>query len=439
MSKALSGVRVLDLSRVLAGPWASQTLADLGAEVIKIERPGSGDDTRGWGPPYLKDIDGQPTGEAAYYLAANRGKKSVTLNIAHAEGQAIVRQLAAQADIFIENYKVGDMARYGLSYEDLRELNPRLVCCSVTGFGQTGPLAEMAGYDFIVPGMGGLMSITGERDDCPGGGPQKVGVAFADIMTGMYSTVAILAAIAQRARTGEGQYIDMALLDVQVETMANMNLNYLVSGSTPRRQGNAHANIVPYQVFDAKDGQMVIAVGNDSQFAKFCETGDCLHLAADPRFATNAGRVAHRDVLIPMLEEIMLTRPVGAWTVQLNRKRRAGWADQQHRAGARASGEASTDAGGHCASVVRQGAERGQSDPHVRVAHDLRHAAADARSAYRRSARIALRDACGRYRGAARSRDRMKERPCCNREPGRRSLPAGSHIVESEKVQHEWR
>ncbi|BFG75575.1 CaiB/BaiF CoA-transferase family protein [Paraburkholderia terrae] len=320
MSKALSGVRVLDLSRVLAGPWASQTLADLGAEVIKIERPGSGDDTRGWGPPYLMDVEGEPTGEAAYYLAANRGKKSVTLNIAHAEGQAIVRQLAAQADIFIENYKVGDMARYGLSYEDLRELNPRLVYCSVTGFGQTGPLAEMAGYDFIVQGMGGLMSITGERDDSPGGGPQKVGVAFADIMTGMYSTVAILAAIAQRETTGEGQYIDMALLDVQVATMANMNLNYLVSGSTPRRQGNAHANIVPYQVFDVKDGQMVIAVGNDSQFAKFCETGDCVHLAADPRFATNAGRVAHRDVLIPMLEEIMLTRTVDEWTVQLNRK-----------------------------------------------------------------------------------------------------------------------
>jgi len=320
MSKALSGVRVLDLSRVLAGPWASQTLADLGAEVIKIERPGSGDDTRGWGPPYLTDIDGQPTGEAAYYLAANRGKKSVTLNIARAEGQAIVRQLAAQADVFIENYKVGDMARYGLSYEDLRELNPRLVYCSVTGFGQTGPLAEMAGYDFIVQGMGGLMSITGERDDCPGGGPQKVGVAFADIMTGMYSTVAILAAIAQRANTGEGQYIDMALLDVQVATMANMNLNYLVSGKTPRRQGNAHANIVPYQVFDAKDGQMVIAVGNDSQFAKFCETGDCLHLAADPRFATNAGRVAHRDVLVPLLEAIMLTRTVDEWTAQLNRK-----------------------------------------------------------------------------------------------------------------------
>ena len=273
MSKALSGVRVLDLSRVLAGPWASQTLADLGAEVIKIERPGSGDDTRGWGPPYLKDVDGATHGRSRL-LSRRQSRQEVR----HAEHRACARvrpssaSLLQQADVFIENYKVGDMARYGLSYEDLRELNPRLIYCSMTGFGQTGPLAEMAGYDFIVQGMGGLMSITGERDDLPGGGPQKVGVAFADIMTGMYSTVAILAAIAQRENTGEGQYIDMALLDVQVATMANMNLNYLVSGTTPRRQGNAHANIVPYQVFDAKDGQMVIAVGNDSQFAKFCET-----------------------------------------------------------------------------------------------------------------------------------------------------------------------
>lgn len=320
MSKALSGVRVLDLSRVLAGPWASQTLADLGAEVIKIERPKTGDDTRGWGPPYLEDAQGNLTGEAAYYLAANRGKKSVTLNIAHREGQAIIRTLASQADVFIENYQVGDMTRYGLSYEDLREINPRLIYCSVTGFGQTGPLASLAGYDFIVQGMGGLMSITGESDDRPGGGPQKVGVAFADIMTGMYSTVAILAAITQRATTGKGQYIDMALLDVQVATMANMNLNYLVSGKTPQRQGNAHANIVPYQVFDARDGQMVIAVGNDSQFAKFCEIADCRHLAVDPRFATNAARVAHRDTLVPMLQEVMSTRTVEEWTSQFNEK-----------------------------------------------------------------------------------------------------------------------
>ncbi|VVD62296.1 CoA-transferase [Pandoraea eparura] len=320
MSKALTGVRVLDLSRVLAGPWASQTLADLGAEVIKIERPETGDDTRGWGPPYLKDAQGNPTGEAAYYLAANRGKKSVTLNIAHSEGQAIIRKLASQADVFIENYKVGDMARYGLSYEDLREINPRLIYCSVTGFGQTGPLASLAGYDFIVQGIGGLMSITGESDERPGGGPQKVGVAFADIMTGMYSTVAILAAITQRATTGKGQYIDMALLDVQVATMANMNLNYLVSGKTPQRQGNAHANIVPYQVFDARDGQMVIAVGNDSQFGKFCEIADCLDLAIDPRFATNAARVTHRDTLVPMLQKVMSTRTVEEWTTQFNEK-----------------------------------------------------------------------------------------------------------------------
>ena len=320
MSKALSGIRVLDLSRVLAGPWASQTLADLGAEVIKIERPATGDDTRGWGPPYLLDKEGQRTQEAAYYLAANRGKKSVTLNIATPEGQSIIRSLASQSDVFIENYKVGDMARYGLAYEDLRAINPRLIYCSVTGFGQTGPLAAQAGYDFIIQGMGGLMSITGERDDLPGGGPQKVGVAFADIMTGMYSTVGILAALAHRERTGEGQYIDMALLDVQVATMANMNLNYLVSGVVPKRQGNAHANIVPYQVFDALDGQMVIAVGNDQQFAKFCEIAGCPVLSSDPRFSTNAARVTNREILVPLLQEVLGTGTVSDWTSSFTSK-----------------------------------------------------------------------------------------------------------------------
>ncbi|MFP3552275.1 CaiB/BaiF CoA-transferase family protein [Paraburkholderia sp. SIMBA_049] len=317
MHGALSHLRVLDLSRVLAGPWASQTLADLGAEVIKIERPRTGDDTRAWGPPYLHDNDGNATGESAYFLSANRGKKSVTLDIATPEGQAIVRKLAEQSDVFIENYKVGDMARYGLAYSDLRAINPRLIYCSITGFGQDGPYSQQAGYDFIVQGMGGLMSITGERDELPGGGPQKVGVAFADLMTGMYATVGILAAVAHRTETGEGQYIDMALLDVQVAAMANMNLNYLVSGKTPRRQGNAHANIVPYQAFDARDGQIVLAVGNDGQFGKFCEIADCAYLASDPRFVTNAARVTNRETLVPLIQEILATRTIEEWVTPL--------------------------------------------------------------------------------------------------------------------------
>jgi len=317
MSGALSHIRVLDLTRVLAGPWACQMLADLGAEVIKIERPGSGDDTRAWGPPYLKDQDGQDTRESAYFLSTNRGKKSVTLDISTPEGQAIVRKLAMESDVFIENYKVGDMARYGLSYEDLKELNPRLVYCSVTGFGQDGPMSGFAGYDFIVQGMGGLMSITGERDDLPGGGPQKLGVAFSDLMTGMYSSVAILAALEHRHKTGEGQYIDMALLDVQVAAMANMNMNYLVSGKVPKRQGNAHANIVPYQVFRTRDGHMVLAVGNDRQFTKFCAIAGCPQFAADERFATNNNRVRNREILVPMLEEVLLSRTTADWVAPL--------------------------------------------------------------------------------------------------------------------------
>jgi len=314
MPGALANIRVLDLSRVLAGPWASQTLADLGAEVIKIERPGCGDDTRSWGPPYLKDEAGHDTHEAAYFLAANRGKKSVTVNLATPAGQALIRELAAESDVFIENYKVGDMARYGLAYEDLKALNPRLVYCSITGFGQDGPLANLAGYDFIIQAMGGLMSITGERDDLPGGGPQKVGVAFADLMTGVYATVAILAALNHRHQSGAGQYIDMALLDVQVAAMANMNMNYLASGTVPTRQGNAHANIVPYQVFAARDGQLVLAVGNDGQFAKFCELAGCTELAADERFAKNAARVRNRAILIPLLEDVLRRRDVAEWT-----------------------------------------------------------------------------------------------------------------------------
>ena len=313
MTGALSHLRVLDLSRVLAGPWASQLLADMGADVIKIERPGSGDDTRGWGPPFLKDEAGNDTTEAAYYLAANRGKKSLTLNIATPEAQAIIRQLVKQSDIFIENYKVGDMARYGLSYEALKEINPSLVYCSITGFGQTGPMADVAGYDFIVQGLGGLMSITGERDDMPGGGPQKVGVAVADIMTGLYSTIAILAAIEHRRISGEGQYIDMALLDVQVATIANMNMNYLCSGKIPSRQGNAHANIVPYQVFQAADGGIIIAVGNDTQFSRLCGVLGCPELASDERYAKNANRVRNRDILLPLLQTRLSTREVADW------------------------------------------------------------------------------------------------------------------------------
>lgn len=313
MKGALSHLRVVDLSRVLAGPWASQILADMGADVIKIERPGSGDDTRGWGPPFLKDEAGNDTTEAAYYLGANRGKKSLTLNIAAPEAQEIIRHLVKDADVFIENYKVGDMARYGLSYQDLKQINPRIVYCSITGFGQTGPMAEIAGYDFIVQGLGGLMSITGERDDLPGGGPQKVGVAVADIMTGLYSTIAILAAIEHRHSSGEGQYIDMALLDVQVATIANMNMNYLCSGKVPGRQGNAHANIVPYQVFNAADGELILAVGNDTQFAKLCAVLGCPEIAGDERYAKNANRVRHRDALLPLLQERLVTRSVAQW------------------------------------------------------------------------------------------------------------------------------
>lgn len=313
---ALSHIRVLDMSRVLAGPWAGQVFADLGAEVIKIERPGSGDDTRSWGPPYLKDAAGNDTHEAAYFLAANRGKKSVTLDISRPEGQALVRRLAAQCDVLLENYKAGDLSRYGLGYEDLRALNPGLIYCSITGFGQSGPMRNVAGYDFIVQAMGGLMSITGERAGQAGGGPQKVGVAVADIMTGLYSSVAVLAALAHRTQTGEGQYVDMALLDVQVATLANMNMNYLVSGKVPQRQGNAHANIVPYQVFDAADGQFVLAVGNDNQFAKFCEAAGC-PFHTDPRFVKNADRVRNRAILVPLLADVLRTRPVAAWVALL--------------------------------------------------------------------------------------------------------------------------
>ncbi|WOB08953.1 CaiB/BaiF CoA-transferase family protein [Piscinibacter gummiphilus] len=313
----LAGIRVLDLSRVLAGPWCTQTLADLGADVIKIERPMKngvgGDDTRGWGPPFLKDRDGADTAEAAYYLGTNRNKRSVTVDIATAEGQALIRQMAAQCDVFIENFKVGDMARYGLDADSLRKLYPRLVYCSVTGFGQTGPYRERAGYDYAIQGMGGLMSVTGERDDLPGGGPQKVGVAVADLFTGMYATVAILAALRHRDATGEGQVVDMALLDTQVAMLANLGANYLTTGVAPRRIGNAHQNIVPYQVFETADGHLILAVGNDTQYAKFCDVAGRPDLAQDPRFIKNADRVRHRATLVPVLAEILKTRKKHDW------------------------------------------------------------------------------------------------------------------------------
>lgn len=319
---SLDGIRVLDLSRVLAGPWCTQTLADLGADVIKIERPGTGDDTRTWGPPFLKDAQNADTQEAAYYLGTNRNKRSVTCDIAQPEGQALIRTLVAHCDVFVENFKVGDMARYGLDYSALKTINPRLVYCSVTGFGQTGPYADRAGYDYAVQGMGGLMSVTGERDDL-GGGPQKVGVAVADLMTGMYATVGILAALRHAEKTGEGQQVDMALLDTQVAMLANLGANYLVSGVTPGRAGNAHQNIVPYQVFEVAatfDGQidhLILAVGNDAQFAKFCAVANRPELAANPLFAKNRDRVLNRSQLVPLLEAVMKTRGKADWLAAL--------------------------------------------------------------------------------------------------------------------------
>ncbi|QLG94229.1 CoA transferase [Pseudomonas yamanorum] len=315
---ALTGLRVLDLSRVLAGPWCGQVLADLGAEVIKIERPKSGDDTRGWGPPWMKTDSGESSGQASYYQSTNRGKLSVAIDLASTEGQELVRALAASSDVLIENYKAGSLARYGLDYATLSETNPRLVYCSITGFGQTGPRAEEPGYDFIIQGIGGLMSITGERDDLPGGGPQKVGVAFSDLMTGLYSTVAIQAALLSRERTGVGQHIDMALLDVQVATLANQSMNYLASGKVPQRYGNAHANIVPYQVFRASDRDFIIACGNDSQFVALCQSIGLPHLPDDPRFRRNADRVTHRAEIVELLSAHFLGRTADEWVASIH-------------------------------------------------------------------------------------------------------------------------
>ncbi len=313
MAGPLSHIRVLDLSRVLAGPWCGQNLADLGAEVIKIERPEKGDDSRAFGPPWLKDKDGRDTKESAYFASANRGKKSVTVNLSKPEGQSIVRDLAAGSDVLIENYKVGDLARYGLGYDDLRKLNPRLIYASVTGFGQTGPYRERPGYDFMIQGMGGVMSITGERDDLPGGGPQRVGIPIADIMTGMYATIAICAAIAHREKSGAGQHLDLALLDTQVGILANQGMNYLATGEAPGRIGNAHPNIVPYQPFKTSDGDIILACGNDNLFNKFCEVAGCRHLAQDSRFSTNSKRVENREAITALLAAIFSTRTTRDW------------------------------------------------------------------------------------------------------------------------------
>ncbi|WP_342654162.1 CaiB/BaiF CoA-transferase family protein [Pseudomonas sp. F3-2] len=314
---ALSHLRVLDLSRVLAGPWAGQILADLGAEVIKIERPGNGDDTRAWGPPFLKDPRGENTSEAAYYLSANRNKHSVTVDFTRPEGQKLVRELAARSDIVIENFKVGGLKAYGLDYASLQAQNPRLIYCSITGFGQTGPYAKRAGYDFMIQGLGGLMSLTGRPEGEDGAGPVKVGVALTDILTGLYSTSAILAALAHRDQGGPGQHIDMALLDVQVACLANQAMNYLTTGTPPRRLGNAHPNIVPYQDFPTADGDFILTVGNDSQFRKFAEVAGQPQWADDPRFVTNKQRVAHRAELIPLIRQATVFKTTAQWVAAL--------------------------------------------------------------------------------------------------------------------------
>jgi crotonobetainyl-CoA:carnitine CoA-transferase CaiB-like acyl-CoA transferase len=316
VSGPLAGFRVLDLSRILAGPWASQMLADLGAEVIKIERPGQGDDTRGWGPPYMPDESGNPTSESAYFHGANRGKHSVCIDMASQQGQQLIRQLAEKCDVLIENFKVGGLNKYGLDYGSLKTINSKLVYCSITGFGQTGPYSDRAGYDFMIQAMGGLMSVTGESDE----EPMKVGVALADVMTGLYASNAIQAALIHQLRSGKGQYIDLALLDVQVATLANQAMNYLASGNNPQRLGNAHPNIVPYQAFQTSDGYIILAIGNDSQFARFCELAGRGDLAADERFQKNSNRVKNRDALIPDITDILKTQTTDWWLDQLNQK-----------------------------------------------------------------------------------------------------------------------
>ncbi len=318
MASPLSGIRVLDLSRVLAGPWCSQTLADLGADVIKVERPGTGDDTRAWGPPYVRGEDGNPTQESAYFLSANRGKRSITVELSHPAGQSLIRDLAATSDVLIENFKVGGLAKYGLDYSTLAALNPRLIYCSITGFGQTGPYRDRAGYDFMIQGLGGLMSVTGVPDGQPGAGPMKVGVALADVLSGLYASTAILAALNRRHATGTGDHIDIALLDVQVACLANQAMNYLASGTPPSRLGNAHPNIVPYEAFATADGHVILAVGNDSQFRAFCDASGKPEWSQDARFATNPQRVAYRDVLVAAIATVMRTATTAHWVTKLN-------------------------------------------------------------------------------------------------------------------------
>jgi crotonobetainyl-CoA:carnitine CoA-transferase CaiB-like acyl-CoA transferase len=321
MPGPLSHVRVLDLSRVLAGPWAGQNLADLGAEVIKVERPGVGDDSRAFGPPWVKDKDGRDTKDSAYYTSANRGKKSITINISKPEGQQLVRELAKISDVLIENYKFGDLARYGLAYDDLAKINPRLVYCSVTGFGQTGPYRERPGYDFMIQGMGGMMSVTGEPDDevngKAGGGPQRAGVPVADIITGMYASIAICAALAHRAESGKGQHLDLALLDSQIALLAYQNTNYFATGMSPKRIGNLHPNIVPYQPFRTSDGSVILACGNDNLYRKFCEVAGAPELADDPRFVSNGKRVENRAELTRLLQAIFLAKTTHEWVEAL--------------------------------------------------------------------------------------------------------------------------
>jgi crotonobetainyl-CoA:carnitine CoA-transferase CaiB-like acyl-CoA transferase len=317
MAGPLSHIRVLDLTRVLAGPWAVQNLADLGAEVIKVERPGKGDDSRAYGPPWLKDESGQDTTEAGYFLAANRGKRSITIDIAQKAGADLVRDLAKTADVFMENYKFGDLARYGLGYDDLKQINPKIIYCSITGFGQTGPYRERPGFDFMVQGMGGVMSVTGERDDRAGGGPQRVGIPVIDIMTGMYASIAVCAAIAHRERTGVGQAIDLALLDTSVAFLANQAMNYLVTGEAPGRLGNTHPNIVPYQSVRTKDGNLILACGNDNLFNKFCDAAGAPELKTDPRFAKNSVRVANRGAMDEVLDRIFARHTTEEWVVKL--------------------------------------------------------------------------------------------------------------------------
>ena len=314
---SLSRIKVLDLSRILAGPWAGQLLGDYGADVIKVERPGVGDDTRSWGPPYVKDAHGGDTTDAAYFLCANRNKRSVTIDFTRLEGQRLIRELAAQSDVLIENFKVGGLRAYGLDYTSLSEDHPGLIYCSITGFGQTGPYASRAGYDFLIQGMGGLMSVTGRSDDEPGAGPQKVGVALTDVLTGLYATTAILAALAHREQAGVGQYIDLALLDVQIASLANQSMNYLTSHEPPRRLGNAHPNVVPYQDFATSDGNLIIAVGNDGQFERLCAALGEAELSADPAYASNGRRVANRATLTPRLAAILLTRSTKDWLLRL--------------------------------------------------------------------------------------------------------------------------